>query len=373
MQTKTRLLGLSVLASILLGAGLFWASPWVHAASEPADAQIKESFRLLAGLLAKVEEKYADEVDADGVMFHGAIPYMLRTLDPHSSFFPPDAFKQLREDQKGHYAGVGMHIGNRNGGTIVVAPIPRTPAFRAGLRPGDLIVEVDGKNVESLTVTEVAQRLRGQVNTNVLIGIELRGVDDLIEVQVTRARIPRPSLPTAFEIKPKVGFIRIESFTENTGEELDKALAALKVNELEGLVLDLRGNRGGLLSEGVRVSDPISEEGPVDRFPPRPLLEAAHLRGPARKWRQCVSDGRDGELQFCFCLGNRGRRAAGPRQGVNRRAQHIRQGLGADRVPPFAGLWAGLDHSAILHSDRSPHPTAIRRRLDARVLHQPLQ
>ena len=261
MQTKTRWLGLSVLGSIALGAGLFWASPWVHAASEPADAQIKQSLRLLSGLLATVEEKYADEVDADGAMFHGAIPYMLRTLDPHSSFFSPDAFKQLRDDQKGHYAGVGMHIGNRSGGTIVVAPIPRTPAFRAGLRPGDVIVEVDGKNVESLTVTEVANRLRGPVNTTVSIGIERRGIDDLIEVQVTRARIPRPSLPTAFEINPKIGFIRIESFTENTGEELDKALSALKANELEGLVLDLRDNRGGLLSEGVRVSDRFLKKG----------------------------------------------------------------------------------------------------------------
>ncbi len=261
MQTKTRWLSLCALGSIAVGAGLFWASPWVHAASEPANNQIKESFRMLSGILAKVEDKYADEVDADAVMFNGAIPYMLRMLDPHSSFFSPDAFKQLRDDQKGHYAGVGMHIGTRGSGTVVIAPFPRTPAYRAGLRPGDVIVEVDGKNVESLTVNEVAQRLRGQVNTTVSIGIERRGGDDLIEVQVTRARIPRPSIPIAFEIKPKVGFVRIDTFNENTGDELDKALAEFKVDELKGLVLDLRENRGGLLSEGVRVSDRFLKRG----------------------------------------------------------------------------------------------------------------
>ena len=261
MQIKTRWLGLCLLGIIAVAAGLLWASPWVHAASEPADIQIQKSIRMLSGILATVEDRYADEVDTDAVMFNGAIPYMLRMLDPHSSFFSPDAFKQLRDDQKGYYAGVGMHIGSQNGGTIVVAPIPRTPAYRAGLRPGDVIVEVDGKNVESLTVTEVAQRLRGQVNTTVSIGIERRGVDDLIEVQVTRARIPRPSIPTAFEIKPNVAFVRIDSFNENTGDELDKALSELKGDELEGMVLDLRGNRGGLLSEGVRVSDRFLKKG----------------------------------------------------------------------------------------------------------------
>lgn len=261
MQYKTRWLGLLVIATALLTGGLFWGNPWAHAASEPSDTQIQESILQFSKVLAMVEDHYAADLDSEDVMFQGAIPRMLRSLDPHSSFFSPDAFKQLREDQKGHYAGVGMQIGARNGGTIVIAPFPRTPAYQAGLRPGDVIVKVDGEDVEGLELNEVARRLRGQVNTPVGISIDRRGSEELLEFTVTRARIPRPSVPTAFEIQPRIGFVRIDTFNENTGRELDEALAKLKIKQLDGLLLDLRGNRGGLLSEGVRVSDRFLEKG----------------------------------------------------------------------------------------------------------------
>ncbi len=261
MQIDRRRLVPTVLVSCLAAAGLFLASPWVHAASESSDNEIQASIREFSKLLATVETHYATDLDAGEVLFEGAIPRMLRTLDPHSSFFGPEAFKQLRDDQQGHYAGVGMHIGDRSGSTIVVAPMPRTPAYRAGLRPGDVIVEVDDENVEDLSVTEVANRLRGQVNTSVKIGIERRDAESLLDFTVKRARIPRPSVPTAFQIQPGVGFVRIQTFNENTGRELDAALADLKVRTLQGLVLDLRDNRGGLLSEGVRVSDRFLEKG----------------------------------------------------------------------------------------------------------------
>lgn len=261
MQSRTRWLSLLTIGVVALSAGLFWANPWARAASEPTDVQIRNSIRSFATILAAVQDHYADEVDADAALYHGAIPYMLRMLDPHSSFFSPDAFKQLRDDQKGQYAGVGMSIDNRGGGTTVVAPFPRTPAYRAGLRPGDVIVEVDGENVEELNVSEVAGRLKGTPGTDVRIGVERRGIEDLIEFEVTRAWIPQPSIPTAFELKPGIGFIRIDTFNENTGTELDKALKELDADNLDGLVLDLRGNRGGLLSEGVRVSDRFLEKG----------------------------------------------------------------------------------------------------------------
>ena len=251
-------LGISlVVLTVVLTVG----GPSKRVSADSGDAEIRQSLADFSELLATVESHYATDVDAREVLFNGAIPRMLRMLDPHSSFFNPEAYKQLRDDQKGSYAGVGMHIGDRGGSTIVVAPMPRTPAYRAGLRPGDVIVEVDGKNVEDLSVLEVSQRLRGQVSTDVRIGIERRGSESLLEVTVTRARIPRPSVPTSFEIKPGVGFVRIDTFNENTGRELDEALSKLKVERLEGLVLDLRGNRGGLLSEGVRVSDRFLDKG----------------------------------------------------------------------------------------------------------------
>ncbi len=261
MQRSSRWPGLVLVATVLITAGLFWTNPWAHAASESKDTQIQSSIQKFSNLLALVEDNYAGNIDAADVLYHGAIPRMLRTLDPHSSFFSPDAFKQLREDQKGHYAGVGMQIGSRNGATIVIAPFPRTPAYRAGLRPGDVIVKVDGEDVEGLELNDVARRLRGQVNTSVGISIDRRGSETLLEFTVTRARIPRPSVPTAFTIEPRVGFVRIDTFNENTGRELDEALKKLDVGRLEGLVLDLRSNRGGLLSEGVRVSDRFLKKG----------------------------------------------------------------------------------------------------------------
>ncbi len=260
MNVRARSLVLVALGCAVAVAGLFW-NTWAHAASEPADTQIQQSVRQFSRILALVEDNYAAGLEASDVMFQGAIPRMLRSLDPHSSFFSPEAFKQLREDQKGHYAGVGMQIGTRNGGTIVIAPFPRTPAYKAGLRPGDVIVKVDGKDVEGLELGEVADRLRGPASTSVNISVDRRGSEELLEFTVTRARIPRPSVPTAFELRPGVGFLRIDTFNENTGRELDAALAKLNAKDLSGLVLDLRGNRGGLLSEGVRVSDRFLEKG----------------------------------------------------------------------------------------------------------------
>lgn len=261
MRVNIRWIGLVGTVAALVAVGLFWTNPWVHASSRDENSQIQESIRKFSSVLALVESHYAVDLNSEDIMFHGAIPRMLRSLDPHSSFFSPDAFKQLREDQKGHYAGVGMQIGPRNGGTVVIAPFPRTPAYRAGLRPGDVIVKVDGKDVDGLELNEVARRLRGQVNTSVQISVDRRGSEELLVFEVTRAKIPRPSVPTAFKIRPDVGFVRIDTFNENTGRELDAALAKIKVEKLNGLILDLRGNRGGLLSEGVRVSDRFLEKG----------------------------------------------------------------------------------------------------------------
>ncbi len=261
MRINTRWLLPVGIAAGLAGAGLFLTQPWARAASGLSDTQIQASLRDFSAVLATVERHYADDLNADEALFQGAIPRMLRTLDPHSSFFSPEAFAELRDSQKGHYAGVGMHIQDRSGSTIVVAPFPRTPAYRAGLRPGDVIVEVDGQDVDGLNAIEIAARLRGPANTKVKIGIERRGAEDMLRFTVKRAQIPRPSVPTSFEIQPGVGYVRIDTFNENTGRELDAALKDLGVSRLQGLVLDLRQNRGGLLSEGVRVSDRFLAKG----------------------------------------------------------------------------------------------------------------
>ena len=235
--------------------------PQTGLAAAASEDDLRDNFRQFTQVLSIIESQYADTVDTEKAIFNGAIPTMLRTLDPHSQFFGPDAFKQLRDEQKGQYAGVGMQIGIRNGRTVVIAPFPKTPAYRAGLRPGDVIAQVDGETTEGLNTTEIAERLRGPAGTKVHIGVERRGVEGLIEVEVVRARIPRKSVPVSFFLEPKIGFIKIETFNEKTGRELDAALEKLDEPSLEGLILDLRSNRGGLLSEGVHVSGKFIEKG----------------------------------------------------------------------------------------------------------------
>jgi carboxyl-terminal processing protease len=248
-----------ILASALAG-GLF--SPKVGVAAAASDDEIKESFRVFSKVLDTVERNYADKVDSEAAIFQGAIPQMLAVLDPHSNFFDPEAFKRLREDQRGKYAGVGMTISTRDNQTVVVHPFPKTPAYRAGLRPGDIIIEVDGQKMDGLNTTEVANRLRGTEGTQVEIAYERPGREGLTRVTVTRDTIPRPSVPVAFEIRPKVGFVKVESFNETTGAELDDAIEKMGGDEnLDGLILDLRDNRGGLLSQGVRVSEKFLDRG----------------------------------------------------------------------------------------------------------------
>lgn len=250
----------TILVCSLLG-GIFGSR--VRAAAAPTEDELRESIRTFASVYHLVEENYADRVSADTAIFNGAIPGMLHKLDPHSQFFDPEQFTNLREEQKGHYAGVGMVVGSRNRKTIVNYPFPKTPAYRAGIRPGDVIIKVDGESTENMTVNEVAKRLRGEKGTTVSITIEREGRERPLEFTVVRDEIPRKSVPVAFFLKPGVGYIKIETFNETTSRELSESLKNVNESSLRGLVLDLRENRGGLLSEGVAVADKFLRRGQV--------------------------------------------------------------------------------------------------------------
>jgi len=251
---------LTILLCSLFG-GIY--GPRTSAAAAGPEDDLRESIRSFASVFQLVEEQYADKINADTIIFSGAIPGMLHKLDPHSQFFDPDQYNALREDQKGHYAGVGMQVGPRSRKTIVINPFPRTPAYRAGIRPGDVILKVDGESTEGLTVSDVAKRLRGEKGTSVSITIGRQGRDKPLEFTVVRDDIPRPSVPTAFFLKPGVGYVKIETFNETTGKELTEKLKELNEANLKGLVLDLRDNRGGLLTEGVAVADKFLRRGQV--------------------------------------------------------------------------------------------------------------
>lgn len=219
----------------------------------PSDDIGNEIARFEAAMAA-IEDTAADTADLDSAVMKGAIPQMLALLDPHSQFFEPTPFVRLREEQAGSYAGVGMQIAMFDGDPIVEHPFPGTPAFRAGVQPGDAIRVVDGKPTDGSTITEVANLVRGIRGTIVRLGLEREGEGKLVELDVTRDSIPRPTVPLAFMLEPGVGYVHISSFGETTSNEVDAALETLQRDGLEGLVLDLRGNRGGLLGAGVHVA-----------------------------------------------------------------------------------------------------------------------
>ena len=245
-----------VLSAIL--GGIY--GPSVRATTSSTD-DLQSSIRNFTSVLDVVQSNYAEPVDVDRAVYQGAIPGMLRMLDPHSNFFDSRQFALLREDQRGKYYGVGMVVApNRDNKTIVVAPYVEAPAFKAGLRPGDIISKVDDKSTDGLSTTEVADLLKGPKGTLVKIQVIREGWTDPLTFNVTRDEIPRHSVDIVTMLKPGIGYIRLNQFNETTDRELSDALKQLNANSLDGLVLDLRDNPGGLLNEAVAVGDIFLEK-----------------------------------------------------------------------------------------------------------------
>jgi carboxyl-terminal processing protease len=252
---------LLVVAVLILSAvlgGIY--GPSVKATSASSD-DYQSAVRDFTRVLDVVQSNYAEPVDVDKTVYQGAIPGMLRMLDPHSNFFDSRQFALLREDQRGKYYGVGMVVAPRDTHTVVVAPYVGAPAYNAGLRPGDLITKVDDKTTEGLTTSEVADLLKGPKGTIVKIVITREGYTDPLIFTVTRDEIPRHSVDIAFMLKPGIGYVRLSQFNETTDREIAEALKNLGATTLDGLILDLRGNPGGLLNEAVAVGDMFLEKG----------------------------------------------------------------------------------------------------------------
>jgi carboxyl-terminal processing protease len=237
---------------------------------------VNSSLKKFTRIYDVVQQDYASPVQPDeaifgptygssGSMTVGAIPAMLRTLDPHSNFFNPRDFARLEEDQQGKYFGVGMTIMTRLNQashliTIVVQPMPDSPAQRAGLRPGDVITKVDDKPTEGLNVVQVAALLKGPRGTVVHVTVDREGVPKPMQFAITRAEITAPSVDLAFMIQPHVGYIHISKFDERTNDGLTAALKKFHAEGMKSLILDLRDNPGGLLQQAVEVSDHFLEK-----------------------------------------------------------------------------------------------------------------
>jgi carboxyl-terminal processing protease len=249
--------GLFLCVGVLILTGILGGihGPKVWANSAQAD-DFSDSVSSFTKVLDIVQQNYANPVDVERSVYSGAVPGMLRVLDPHSNFFDPSSFASLREEERGRYFGVGMSIWVARGGRVAVTdPYVDAPAFQAGLRAGDIILEVDGKSTDGLTVSDVAELLRGPRATLAAVTVQREGYANPMSFHVRRDEIPRHSVELAFLLKPGIGYIRLSGFNESTDGEISKALKELDGSRLDGLILDMRANPGGLLNEAIAVGD----------------------------------------------------------------------------------------------------------------------
>jgi carboxyl-terminal processing protease len=234
----------------------------VGAQSSQDESQIRDSLKSFTDVYAQVEENYAEPINgdrADTAIYDGAIPGMLRVLDPHSNFYDPKAYAKMQEDQRGHYYGVGMVIQEQNKKVYVITPYENTPSFRAGIRPGDIISAIDGKSTDGMTSDLVAKSLKGPKGTHVQVTTIREGQSKPLVFDLIRDEIPHPSVDLSYEIRPGVGYIHLTQFQETTAQEVNDAIDGF--GNPKGLILDLRRNPGGLLSQAVEVCDHLLSKG----------------------------------------------------------------------------------------------------------------
>jgi carboxyl-terminal processing protease len=246
------LLGVILIIAAIVG-GLYGPSLKATAAGA---TDLEDSVKSFARVLSLVQQNYAEPIDTDKLVYDGAIPGMLHVLDPHSNFFDPKEWAHEMEEQRGNYYGVGMSIVPIDDKVEVVSPFPGSPADRAGIKPGDIIVKVDGKNTSTLSSAQVADLLKGAKGTVVTVTLSREGTPNPIAVNVMRDEIPEPAVDIYTLLKPGVGYVHVSAFTsENTDSDLAAALKKLDYSHLDGLILDLRGNPGGLLMQAIGMAD----------------------------------------------------------------------------------------------------------------------
>ena len=235
--------------------GMVTGGALVHGGARTGTFTTFEGTRLFESVFRHVQTEFVDQV-TDSALYRKSVDGMLFELnDPYSAFLPPERLARLHETTSGNYAGLGVEVDLRDGWLIVVAPLPGGPAERAGVQPGDRIVEIMGKPTKGWTNEEAAKLLRGKPGTPVTFLVERPGVDFPIKLTLSRTTIHQSAVRRASMFSEGLGYVDLKAFSDSTAQELSRAISGLLAKGMKTLILDLRTNPGGLLTQGVRVSD----------------------------------------------------------------------------------------------------------------------
>ena len=252
----------------LLGILVFPTGPMAAekaaATTEEPDAVPLEELRMFADIFGRIKKDYVEPV-SDRELLDYAIRGMLDGLDPHSSYLDEDDFKEMQEGTSGEFGGLGIEVGTEDGFIKVIAPIDDTPAQEAGVLAGDLIIRLDDKPVKGLGLSEAVKLMRGKPGTKIKLTISRNDEDKPLIFEITRAVIKQASVKSR-ELEPGFGYVRLSQFQAHTAEDMLEAIARLKKKaggKLQGMVLDLRNNPGGVLNSAVSVSDAFLAEGMI--------------------------------------------------------------------------------------------------------------
>ena len=241
---------------LVLSAGVLFA----ETDNQQQETDTYRNLETFANILNLLQQHYVDEIESHDVII-GAINGMLVSLDPHSSYMSPEDFKELQEETKGSFSGIGIEITIRDGVLTVVSPIEGTPAYRQGLQAGDQIIRINGQLTKNMTLMNAVKLLRGNRGDEVTISIHRKGLQGLQDIVLVRDVIPVHSVKS-MELEPGLLYIRITNFQSTTTRDFRKALQkAEKKHQINGLILDLRNNPGGLLDQAVKISDIFLDDG----------------------------------------------------------------------------------------------------------------
>jgi len=276
-----------------------------------AGGQISSRLQVLEDIMEIIDRHYVDEVDVDE-LFDNATRGVLENLDPHSRYYSAEEYKEMQEQYRGDYAGIGVSFEIFDGVLTVLDALEGGPSQALGLRAGDEIIEVEGQDSIGWDVDKVYERLRGPAGTRVNVTVRRPGVTELLDYTITRGRVDIAAVSIVAMLNDDTGYIRLGTFSQKTAIQVEQALSDLEARGMRRLVFDLRSNGGGLMSQALQLTDKFLAGGKL-------IVET------------------------------RGRRA-------DRRRNHLRQGAGAEPVPVPRRFGVVLDHRALLHPERPSDP-----------------